>query len=110
MIKHLRQEHESVFEDGSGAMVVSQGKTHKHLGMTLDCTVRGQVSVTVFEHLEEMLKVFDEAEPKGCGTKSSAASANLFAVRSSQKRRLWNFTHCLSPSGPGRTPAPLSPS
>jgi hypothetical protein len=80
MIKYLRQEYESIFEDGSGAMVVSRGKTHKYLGMTLDYTVRGQVSVTMFEHLEEILKVFDEAEPKGGGTKSSAAPANLFTV------------------------------
>ena len=43
MIKHLRQEYESIFEDGSGAMTVSRGKVHKYLGMTLDFTHRGRV-------------------------------------------------------------------
>jgi hypothetical protein len=41
MIKCLRQEHESMFEEGSGAMTVSRSKIHKHLGMTLDNSVRG---------------------------------------------------------------------
>ena len=43
MIKWLRQEYESIFEDGSGKMTVSRGKVHKYLGMTLYYTVRGQV-------------------------------------------------------------------
>jgi hypothetical protein len=29
-IKRSRQEHESMFKDGSGAMEVSGGETHKH--------------------------------------------------------------------------------
>jgi hypothetical protein len=36
MIEYLRQEYQSIFEDGSGAMTVSRGKIHKYLGMTLD--------------------------------------------------------------------------
>jgi hypothetical protein len=47
MIEYLRQEYESIFEDGSGAMTVSRGKIHKHLGMTLDYTVHGQVKITM---------------------------------------------------------------
>ncbi len=80
MIKCLRKECESMFEDGSGAMEVSRGKTHKHLGMTLDCTVQGQVSVTMFDHLDDVLTVFEKIEPKGAGTESSAAPVNLFTV------------------------------
>jgi hypothetical protein len=34
MIKHLRQECKTTFEDGSGGMAVSRGKVHTHLGMT----------------------------------------------------------------------------
>ena len=37
MIKWLRQEYESILEDGPGKMTVSRGKVHKYLGMTLDC-------------------------------------------------------------------------
>jgi hypothetical protein len=35
MIKDLRQEYESIFEDGSGAMTVSRGKIQKYPGITL---------------------------------------------------------------------------
>ncbi len=80
MIKYLRQEYESIFEDGSGAMVVSRGKIHKYLGMTLDFTVSGQVKLSMFDYIEEVLTAFAKAEPKGAGTKSSAAPDNLFTV------------------------------
>jgi hypothetical protein len=39
MIEYFRQEYESIFEDGSGAMTVSRGKIQKYLGMTLDYSV-----------------------------------------------------------------------
>jgi hypothetical protein len=81
MIKYLHQEYESIFEDGSGAMTVSRGKVHKYLGMTLDYTVRGRVKISImFDHIIEILTTFDKAEPKGGGTKSSAAPENLFTV------------------------------
>ena len=80
MIEYLRQEYESIFEDGSGAMTVSRGKVHKYLGMTLDCTVRGQVKISMFDYVNEILTAFDKAEPKGAGTKSSAAPEKLFTV------------------------------
>ena len=65
MIKWLRKEYESIFEDGSGKMTVSRGKVHKYLGMTLDYTVRGQVQITIIDFLEKFLIAFDKAEPKG---------------------------------------------
>jgi hypothetical protein len=49
MIEYLRQEYESIFEDGSREMTVSRGKVHKYLGMTLYYTVRGQVKITMFD-------------------------------------------------------------
>jgi hypothetical protein len=42
IIEYLREEYESIFEDGTGAMTVSRGKIHTYLGMTLDYTVCGQ--------------------------------------------------------------------
>jgi hypothetical protein len=80
MIEYLRQEYESISEDGSGAMTVRRGKTHKYLGMTLDYTVCGQVKITMFDYLDEILTAFDKAEPKGGGTKTSAAPDSLFKV------------------------------
>jgi Cu/Ag efflux protein CusF len=63
MIEYLWQEYESIFEDGYGAMMVSRGKIHKYIGMTLDYTVRGQVKITVFNYVDEILATFDKAEP-----------------------------------------------
>ena len=80
MIKWLRQEYESISEDGSGNMTVTRGKVHKYLGLTLDYTVRGQVHITMIDFLEELITAFDKAEPKGGGTKTSAAPENLFKV------------------------------
>jgi hypothetical protein len=80
MINHLREEYESIFKDGSGKMTVSRGKVHKYLGMTLDFTVRGEVKITMLDYVEEILTAFNKAEPKGAGTKSSAAPENLFIV------------------------------
>jgi hypothetical protein len=59
---------------------VSRGKIHKYLGMTLDYTVRGQVKITVFDYVDEILTAFDKAEPKGGGTKTSTAPESLFKV------------------------------
>jgi hypothetical protein len=80
MIEYLRQEYESIFEDGPGAMTVSRGKIHKYIGMTLDYTVRGKVKITMFDNVEEILTSFDKAEPKGGGTKTSVAPDSLFKV------------------------------
>jgi hypothetical protein len=61
-------------------MLVSRGKIQKYLGMTLDYTVRGQVKITMFDYVDEILTVFDKAEPKGDSTKTSAAPGSLFNV------------------------------
>jgi hypothetical protein len=81
MIEYLRQEYESIFEDESGAMMVSN-----YLGMTLDYTVCGQVKITMFDYVDEILTAFDKAEPKGGDNKTSAAPDSLFKVdRSCEK-------------------------
>ena len=49
IIRWLRQEYESIFEDRSGKMTVSRSKVHKYLGMTLDKSVRGQVHITMID-------------------------------------------------------------
>jgi hypothetical protein len=80
MIEYLRQEYESIFEDGSGTMTVSRGNIHKYLGMTLDYTVRGQVKITMFDYVDQIITAFDKAEPKVGGTKTSAAPDSIFKV------------------------------
>ena len=80
MIGWLREEYENIFEDGSGAMQVSRGKKHSYLGMDLDFSTPGQVEVTMFDFIDEILEAFDKAYPKCKGTKSTAAPSNLFTV------------------------------
>jgi hypothetical protein len=64
-------------------MMVSRGKIHKYLGITLDYTVRGQVKITMFDYVDEILAALDKAEPKYGATKSSSAPESLFKVNES---------------------------
>jgi hypothetical protein len=80
MIDWLWQQYESIFEDGSGQMTVSRGRVHKYLGMTLDYTAHSQVNILMFDYVDEIINSFDKAEPKGGGTKSSAAPDDLLKV------------------------------
>jgi hypothetical protein len=86
MIDWLRQEYESIFEDGSGEMTVSRGRVHKYLGMTLDYTVRGQVNILMFDYVDEIINAFDKAEAKGDVTKSSTAPDDLFKVNEDREK------------------------
>jgi hypothetical protein len=61
-------------------MTVSRGNIHKYLGMTLHYTVRGQVKITMFDYVDEIITTFDKADPKGGGTKTSSAPDILFKV------------------------------
>ena len=80
MIIWLKQEYESIFEDGSGKMSVSRGKVHTYLGMNLDFRTKGQVKVTMFDYVKEIMLAFDKIDSKGNGIKLSAAPADLFKV------------------------------
>ena len=81
VIAWLKQEYESIFEDGSGQMTVRRGKVHKYLGMNLDFTTPKQVKITMLDYIQEILAAFDAADPKAAGTKSSAAPEELFRVK-----------------------------
>ena len=81
MIKWLRQEYESIFEDGLGNMMVIRGKVQNYLGMTLYYTVSGQAQITMINFLDIILIAFNKVETKGGGTKTSAAPENIFKVR-----------------------------
>jgi hypothetical protein len=61
-------------------MTVSRGRVHKYLGMTLDYTIHGQVNISMFVYIDKIINAFNRAEPKGSGTKSSAAPDDLFKV------------------------------
>ena len=79
-IEVIRDEYETIFKDGSRQMTVSRGKKHKYLGMDLDFTTKGEVKVTMANYTKECIKIFNKAAPLELGTKSRAASSNLFEV------------------------------
>jgi hypothetical protein len=91
-IEWLRQDYESIFEDGSGKMKVSRGKVHKYLGMTLDYSTPGECKITMIDYVDEILAAWEKVEPlideegfekvqsKARKTKTSAAPENLFKV------------------------------
>ena len=79
-IEWLRQEYESILEDGSGAMSVIRGNIHKYLGMTLDYTVSGISKISILEYIDEILNAFDKVDPSNSVTKSSATLENMFKV------------------------------
>ncbi len=60
----LKEEYESIFEDGSGAMKVQRVKVHKYLGMTLDFSNKGQCVVTMFQYLDGIVKAYDMVKSK----------------------------------------------
>jgi hypothetical protein len=61
-------------------MTLSRGKIHKYLGMTLDYTVRGQVNITMFDYVDDILTAFEKAELNGGGTTSSASPKSFLKV------------------------------
>ena len=80
MIGWLCQEYEIIFENGSGKMSVSRENIYEYLGMTLDYTVHGQVSITIISYIEDILAAFDKAEPESNSTKLSARPNNIFMI------------------------------
>ena len=67
----LRKEYESIFEDGTGAMKITRGHVHEYLGMKLDFAVKGEVQVTMFDHIDELITAFEKAKPGDSGTKQA---------------------------------------
>ena len=66
-------------------MSVSQVKVHEYLGMTLDSTFSGQVRITMYTYIEDILTSFNKAYPKGKGRKSSAAPKTFCGKRGLQE-------------------------
>jgi hypothetical protein len=60
-------------------MQVSRGKVHEYLGMTLDFTVEGEVKITMFQYVEEIIMLFYEHDRSDKTAKTPAAE-HLFKV------------------------------
>ena len=61
-------------------MSVIQLKVHEYLGITIDYTVHGQVRISMFSYIEEILTAFVKAYLKGKGLNSSTTPNNIFVV------------------------------
>jgi hypothetical protein len=85
-INRLCKEYKSVFEDGSGKLVVHCRKVHKYLGTTLDVTTPGQVKVSMFAYIDEILSAYKKAAPKELGTKTSATPKDVFTVNKNYEK------------------------
>ena len=78
-IKWLKKINECIFEDESRIMKVSCGKLHDYLGMQLDFSMQGQVSVTMNSYIQAMLDKLYKHDP----TKTTAKTLvmeHLFQV------------------------------
>ena len=66
-------------------MSVIQGKVHQYLVTTVDYTFCGQVRITILGYIEDILTNINKVDPKGKGTKSRAATNNIFVVKEDVK-------------------------
>ena len=79
MITWLRKTYEVLFDDRTGAMIVHRGRVHEYLGMSLDFTTAGQVQVTMFDYIKEMVDDFTNINTT-TKTAPNLAASHLFKV------------------------------
>ena len=77
----LKEDYESIFEDGSGQITMCRRKVYDDLGMKLDYTNKGLCHITMFDQIKEIVEIFKDLNPNSNGTKASASPSNLFIVR-----------------------------
>ena len=81
----LQKTYERLFDDGSGAIKLKRGKIHEYLGMQLDFSVVGQVKITMFDYIQEMLEDFHKFYPNKTISRTPAVD-HLFKVRDDQPK------------------------
>ena len=80
MFVWLQKTYECLFDNGLGAMKLKRGKIHEYLGMQLDFSVAGQVKITMFDCIQEMLEDLHKFDPNKTISRTPAAD-HLFKVR-----------------------------
>ena len=88
----LQKTYERLFDDGLVDMKFKRGKIHEYLGMQLDFTVAGQVKITMFDYIQEMLEDFHTFDPSK-NVLSTPAAGHIFKVRDDQP---WSTTRMVS--------------
>ena len=81
----LQKIYERLFDDGLGAMKLKRGKIHEYLGMQLDFSVVGQVKITMFNYIQEILEYFHKFDPNKTIYRTTAAD-HLLKVRDDQPK------------------------
>ena len=81
----IQKTYERLFDDGLGAMKLKREKIHKYLGMQLDFSVAGQVKITMFDYIQEMLEDFYKLDPNKTISRTPAAD-HIFKVRDDQPK------------------------
>ena len=79
MATWLRHTYERLFNDGSGGLKCTRGKSHDYLGMNLDYSTRGKVRVTMFGYIKEIVDLFQKHDNTE-KTAATPAADHLFKV------------------------------
>ena len=81
-IVHIKNNYE---DEKIGTVKTSRGAVHKYLGMQLDFSVDGKVSISMKEYIENIIKEFPE---NITGTSSTPAAEHLFKIREQDAKPL----------------------
>ena len=84
MVKWLKAKYEQLFDDGSGAMMITHGKIHDYLGMQLDFSMPREVKVTMIPYVKEIVTLFEQYD-NSKKTAKTPASEHLFKMHEDVK-------------------------
>ena len=59
----LKKTYERLFKDGSGAMKLNRGMIHEYLGMKLDYSTQGEVKITMYNYICDIVTDFKQYDP-----------------------------------------------
>ena len=85
MAAWLKKTYERLFKDGSGAMKLKRGMIHEYLGMILDYSTPGEVKITMYNYICDIVTDFQKYDPSNKNAHKPAAN-HLFKVRDNQKK------------------------
>ena len=80
MIKWLKKTYQKLLHGELGKMQISRGKVHDYLGMTFNFTTPGEVKITMYDYINDMLNDFQKHDPTHKVTATPTAD-HLFKVR-----------------------------
>ena len=58
MVAWLKKTYGRLFKDGSGAMNLNRGMIHEYLGMTLKYSTQGEVKITMYNYIRDIVTDF----------------------------------------------------